>query len=66
MTQTAFVFAPPGPGLRVRLTTQPADDAGADPRADRHAEHAAQVVHPAVRVAQGDPTLDHLGRLDEQ
>ena len=29
MTQTAFVFAPPGPGLRVRLTTQPADDAGA-------------------------------------
>ena len=33
---------------------------------DRHAEHAAQVVHPAVRVAQGDPTLDHLGRLDEQ
>ena len=29
MTQTAFAFAQPAPGLRVRITTQPAEDAGA-------------------------------------
>ena len=29
MTQTVFAFVQPAPGLRVRVTTQPADDAGA-------------------------------------
>lgn len=29
MTRTLFAFAPPTTGLRVRITTQPADDAGA-------------------------------------
>ncbi len=29
MTQTVFAFAQPAPGLRVRITTQPAEDAGA-------------------------------------